>query len=59
MEEKTESLEDAVYQAMVEEFSVWHVQVGEVDVEFDRVLTAQDIGAAYKGKSNSSSEVGQ
>ena len=57
VEEKTESLADALHQAMVEDFSVWHVQAGEVEVEFDRVLTAQDIGAACEGNKNSSSEV--
>ena len=57
VEEKTESLADALHQAMVEDFSVWHVQAGEVEVEFDRALTAQDIGAACEGNNNSSSEV--
>lgn len=57
VEEKTESLADALYQAMVEDFSVWHVQAGEVEVGFDRVLTAQDIGAIHRGNNNWSSEV--
>ena len=57
VEEKTESLADALHPAMVEDFSVWHVQAGDVEVEFDRVLTAQEIGAAYRGNNNSSSEV--